>query len=509
MPQIYNDPAGGLPSTVGKQFRTDFYQKRALLEAKKTQFFGQMADTMNMPKNMGKTIKRYHYLPLLDDANINDQGIDANGVTTVREVSIAITSIDGIARIPNHGRSVGNITYFVGDGANATAAETAAVLTLINWAQAPIVAGGLGLTLVGITNDLKFADAVNSTNGQAYLKGYRFMQPDGITVIQAAAGALAAQSVPASGNLYGSSKDVGYIAGKLPLISETGGFKNRVGFKRIEVTGTLAKFGFYDEYTQESIDFDTDAELEMHINREMVLGASEMTEDALQIDLLNAAGVIRFGGIATQTSEITGEGANVSTINYSDLMRLAVDLDDNRTPKDTKLITGTRIIDTRVVNAARYMYVGSELTLMLKEMTTNFAGAQAFVSVEKYGAATTIAVGEIGVIDQFRIIVVPEMMHWEAAGATATGANIGYRETNGKYDVFPMLVVGSGSFTTVGFQTDGKSVKFKIKHSKPGSPESFASDPFGETGFMSIKWYYGTMILRPERIALVKVAAKW
>lgn len=34
-----------------------------------------------MPKNMGKKIKRYVYVPLLDDANINDQGIDAAGVT--------------------------------------------------------------------------------------------------------------------------------------------------------------------------------------------------------------------------------------------------------------------------------------------------------------------------------------------------------------------------------------------------------------------------------------------
>ena len=48
--------------------------------------------------------------------------------------------------------------------------------------------------------------------------------------------------------------------------------------------------------------------------------------------------------------------------------------------------------------------------------------------------------------------------------------------TNGKFDVFPMLVVGDGSFTSIGFQTDGKTVKFKIKHSEPGSPETYAND---------------------------------
>lgn len=99
------------------------------------------------------------------------------------------------------------------------------------------------------------------------------------------------------------------------------------------------------------------------------------------------------------------------------------------------------------------------------------------------------------------------MMHWAGAGA-AEGTNAGYRATNGRYDVYPMLVVGDASFTTIGFQTSGNAVKFNIKHAKPESPESYANDPYGETGFMSIKWYYGFMRLRGERIAVIKTVAK-
>ena len=104
----------------------------------------------------------------------------------------------------------------------------------------------------------------------------------------------------ANGNLYGSSKDIGTITvGKLPTLTEHGGRVNRVGFKRIEVEGTMAKFGFFDEYSQESIDFDTDPQLQMHIRRESTRGANEITEAQLQVDLLNAAGVVRYGGAAT------------------------------------------------------------------------------------------------------------------------------------------------------------------------------------------------------------------
>lgn len=392
MPMIYNDPAGGSASSIGPQLNTSYYHKKALIEARKEQFFSQLADTTNMPKNMGKTIKLFHYLPLLDDANVNSQGLDASG------------------------------------------------------------------------------------------------------------------AVIANGNLYGSSKDVGTITTKLPALSEAGGRVNRVGFTRVTLEGSIEKFGFFDEYTQESLDFDTDEELEMHVNREMVSGANEMTEDALQIDLLNAAGVIRYGGAATAAREITGEGAIPSVVDYNDLMRLSIDLDNNRCPKHTKIITGTRIIDTKVLPAARVMYIGSELLPTVRKMKDPFNN-QAFIPVQQYAAAGDTLLGEVGSIDQFRLVVVPEMMHWAGAGANVT-VNPGYRETNRKYDVYPMLVVGSEAFTTIGFQTDGKSVKFKITHKKPGPDSADRNDPYGETGFMSIKWYYGTLITRPERIALVKTVAE-
>lgn len=477
MTQIYNSPIDGDQSSIGNQLRTDLYYKKALIEARKEQYFSQMADARTMPKHMGKTIKQYLYLPILDDANINDQGIDAAGISTTVEATIVIQKPE------ETGNGNGYVyLYAVGEGVSAAAAITAAEAAAID-----------------IFKNNALFDTNYATSKTA------------VEVLNWVVDETDAQTgtvVPESGNLYGSSKDVGTIAGKIPALSEQGGYVNRVGMKRVEIEGTIAKFGFYDQYTQESIDFDTDEELEMHINREMVVAANEMTEDAIQIDLLNGAGVIRFGGDASSTATITGNnGSTASEISYEDLMRLEIDLDNNRCPKNTKMITGTRLIDTKTIEGARYLYIGSELVPMVKKMVDTFDN-QAFIPIQQYGAAGSIALGEIGSIGGFRIIVVPEMMHWAGVGASVT-TNDGYRETAGKYDVFPMLVVGSGSFTTIGFQTDGKTVKFKIKHSKPGSDISYAKEPFGETGFMSIKWYYGSMILRPERIALCKCVAAW
>jgi len=49
MALTYNAPVAGTPSTVGTQLRTDYYQKKALIEARKLQFFGQLADVTAMP----------------------------------------------------------------------------------------------------------------------------------------------------------------------------------------------------------------------------------------------------------------------------------------------------------------------------------------------------------------------------------------------------------------------------------------------------------------------------
>jgi len=43
MPRQYNDPAGGDESQVGTQIRTDVYEKRALIEMRREQHFGQLA----------------------------------------------------------------------------------------------------------------------------------------------------------------------------------------------------------------------------------------------------------------------------------------------------------------------------------------------------------------------------------------------------------------------------------------------------------------------------------
>ena len=386
--RVYNDPINGKESSHGEQLVTAYFERKAVKEAAPEQYFTQLASVKMMPKNSGKTIERYVHIPLLDDRNINDQGINALG-----------------KKIEN-------------------------------------------------------------------------------------------------GNLYGSSRDVGTVTRKMPVIDENGQRVNRVGFRRRKIKGTMQNYGYFTEYTRDSLDFDTENDLEQYVHSQMVSTASQITEDLLQIDLLNAAGTIYYGGSAQSDAEMN----ETSTITYEDLARLSVALDNTRTPKNTTVITGSTKIDTKTLPAARVMFVGPDMIQQLRKMT-DYHGDAAFIPVQKYGDATTILRGEIGTVDQFRIVVNPEMMKWEGAGA-AVADDKGIFTTDGKADIYPMLVVGDDAFTTIGFHPTGTNTKFEIIHVKPGSGNASNADPYGKRGFMSIQWWYGFMVHRPERIAVAKTVVE-
>jgi N4-gp56 family major capsid protein len=391
----------------------------------------------------------------------------------VRDIQYFMPLADVRAMPKHHGKTIKQDVY-------------QPLLDVLNTSDQGLDAAGL------IVTSAKFkgynAAGVEITTGTGYTAATSTHTGFFATAANAVSGA-GVVSVQTAGNIYGSSKDVGIIADRLPALTENGGRVNRVGFTRTQITGSLIKQGFFTEYTQESLDFDSDSELLGHITEEMMVGATEMTEAQLQKDLINEAttnGTVQYPGVVTTKATVA------AAVDYDDLMTLSIALDNNKTPRTTKIISGSRMTDTKTVMGGRVMYIGPDLIPLVRKMQDigSSGVGTGFIGVEKYADATTILNGEIGSVDQFRFVVVPEMLTSEGGGASAV-------------DIYPMLCVGDGSFTTIGFQTDGKTLKFTTTHKKPGRETADVNDPYGEKGFYSIKWYYGFMALRPERLGIL------
>lgn len=391
---LYNDPQGlrGSPvqSSVGsQQLERIFYTKKIIPALAKKRKFSKLADTVAMPKNQGQRIRAEVDIPLLHDANINDQGIDARGV---------------------HIRN---------------------------------------------------------------------------------------------GNLYGSSKDIGRILGALPVLTEEGGRVNRVGFSRSFTEGTFNKFGFFFEYSNDLENFDGDPQLVSRMYQKALEAAEQLTEDALQADLLNGAGTVVYAGNAISDETMDQN----SIITFATIRRLSRALDDNDTPRETKYIFGSQNYGTKTATTYRTLFVGAEVLSVLENLKDNF-GNRAFKYVDEYGAGLggKLLEDEVGIIDKFRVVYVENMLGWYGVGAAAD-PQFGLASENGKYNIYPALCIGSDSFTCISFDgSNGVNNKFKIHHQKPNESHSLL-DPYGEIGFVSIKWWYGIMFKRPERIGVIKTVA--
>lgn len=408
-------------SSIGVQFNDKHYSRIAVMESAKKKVFSQMGDRLTQPKHFGDKIVKYHEIPILDRRNINDQGIDAAGVT--------------MNKTEWYGWDAGNVRSTFATEALAKAALTAGTVARIQSGE---------------------------------------------------------------GNLYGSSKDFSVQIGAFPSLTEEGGMVNRVGMKRETLEANVEEFGFYMSFSKRSLEMDTEVGLLSRYSKSIGVAQGEIREAQIRNGLITAGMVnTTYAGTATNNATVD----DTSIVNFQDLRQLDLALKDARVPKSTKIITGSTKIDTKTVGKARYMYFGSELLATLEDMT--HGGRDLWVPVEMYADAGTIAEGEVGKIGQWRFIEVDEdMPYFYGEGAPTTNTNEVHRDGAGKVTVFPMLFVGDESFATVGFAGDSSKVTTIM-------PKADAhNDVYGKKGAVSVSWYFGLMVLRQERLRVLKTAAK-
>ena len=322
----------------------------------------------------------------------------------------------------------------------------------------------------------------------------------------------------AGGNLYGSSRGTGFIEGKLPDLGEDSGRVNKVSFSRKEVRGNIVNRGFFFEWSKDELNFDSDKKFKQHVTTEAVRGANQINEDVLAMELIDGAGINYFAGVATTAATI--DETSVPTI--QDLIRLDTELDNNKCPRDTKVITGSTFTDTKTVAAARYMFISPDVKMDFMAIKALNGTDDAFVPIEQYEAATgnkkmikTIH-GEIGKVGPFRIVVHPKMVRLSTATDTAVGAAWAsaagtdpFRNDGTKFEVYPNLIVGSEAFTHIGFEFGaGTQGKFDITTKTPEELRS-KENPYGKTGMTVIEFWNGILVERSEWIAVYHTAASY
>ena len=308
-----------------------------------------------------------------------------------------------------------------------------------------------------------------------------------------------------------TSRDAAAVSAELTAagLAEGAGRVNVRTLQKVTYETTLARYGEMIDYTDE-VDLFSEDYIQTRYREELGELANSRVEDLVQLDMLGTSTVM-FSGTATSKATVGGDAIadgsadGVDKVSY-DLIRKGVrKLVRNRAKKNTSLVTGSTKVGTTPVAKAFYGIIGADVKSDLETLTrgAGYEKEYVYVSIEKYGAASTLAEGEVGKMHEVRFIESESAVVYRGAGAAVPASYAGDLQNDGsKFDVFPVLFPTEGSFATIGLKGKGK-IKFNSK--SPADVDNV--NVYGNQGFFSYNMFYAGIILEPEKLLAIYVAA--
>jgi len=476
---------GGLTSTdIEREFHPEFVSKAVVEMPRRKVFFSKHNNYESMMENHGDTLTKVVHIPMLHKDNLSDANIDANTATLLKGVYKVIEKATGNVD------SVYDVEEYV------------------------------------VKADLDAALAANDNVAvETAYDAARVAAKAAANVVIAAKGTPADWSLfSAPGAILGGTPSYGLVAGDIAPLPEEGGVVNLLNATNKLFSAKVTKHGVGMKYTVTSIKQGSLVRtIAKHIS-DVSRAVGEMKELQSMVSCVSAAAA---NAIIASDDVVTVNAMKANdVVDFDTFTALEQELQKFDVPMDTKLLTGTSNIDTRVVDDTYIMYIGRELVPTIRKIMGP-DDKIAFISLAKYKAGLNREVlqGELGIVGSFTICVDPDLVAYRGAGAETTvyvddaaaqadgfatkaegdkaiaNRHSTTNATGTYFDVFPMVVVGDDSFVETGFTYD----TVKARHIMPKA--DVYNDMHAEVGGVSAKWSYGFLPYRPERLRMVKTLA--
>ena len=432
-------------SSIGAQINDKFWSKVAIKASRRTRVFTQLGDKLTQPKNYGDKIIKYVEVPIIDKLNINDNGIDANGVKLLKNTWFAYNA----------------------NGAMVTAGATIAV----NGATIGYATKEAAKTAAGATGTIKSGNG-NLWGGDSDIAVVRGSFP-ALSEEGGKVNAVGMKRLTKEATVTEFGFHVPFTKKALEMDTESG-LLARISMEVGEAFGDIRE-------KQVAVSLLTEADANVFYAGDATSLAT--VDKTCTLDFRDIRGVeqeMKFVRAPKQTKIIDGSvkvGTTVVGAGYvayvgQELYPTLEDLTDTSGEKAWKPIetyaAAGMIMDGEIgkISATRFIEV--------EEMPYyQGAGADSQDDAANYADDSVEDLAEV------------------------------VRDTNGKVDVFPILYVGTDSFATIGFEGDVA----KVNTIMPTADAH--NDVFGKKGAVAISWYYGFMAYRPERIMQIRTAAKY
>ena len=254
-----------------------------------------------------------------------------------------------------------------------------------------------------------------------------------------------------------------------------------------DITATLEQYGDFVQIT----DIIKDTHEDMVLMEMMDVTGEQAAET---VELIRIA-TLTAGTNVFYTNSQTSRGNVATPPTRGDFRKIYRSMKRNKAMEISKVIAATPNIATEPVNAAYFAMGHTDLDPDLRNVT-------GFIPCEKYSDSTKCLPGEIGKIENIRIILTHLFDPWLQAGASTTDMLTNGVEGSGNADVYPLIVVARDSYGIVPMQGHNAVAPMVMN---PGKPSD--SDPLGQRGFVSWKTLQASAILNQTWIARLECTA--
>lgn len=200
-------------------------------------------------------------------------------------------------------------------------------------------------------------------------------------------------------------------------------------------------------------------------------------------------GVIRAGTNVVYSGAATSRATVEAPISADELDLCLRTLKANHARPITKMLSGSDKVGTEPVRGG-YVGVGS----IYQEQ--DIERLDGFVPIHKYGSQAPLCPQEIGTRGQIRFILTPHLEPIYGAGSSTT---TGVQNTNGRVDVFPLVIFGEDAFGVTPLKGMESAT---VKVQQPGAVIT-ETDPIGQRGLVS--WMFWYVAVRLNELWMVRV----
>ena len=257
----------------------------------------------------------------------------------------------------------------------------------------------------------------------------------------------------------------------------------------VDIIATLEQYG--DAVKISDVIMDTHEDPVLNQALERCGEAAAETIEELRINIIKAGTNVFYAAGVTSRATVN------SPPTRGDFRKIYRYFKKHKARELTKIIRASHLVSTEPVPPSYFAMGHTDLDADLR-------GVSGFLRAEEYSDSTKTLPGEIGKIEQFRIILTAMFDPWETAGASGTTYLSGGVEVSvaAQADVYPLLFVAQDAYGIVPLQ-GFNSVKPMVVN--PGKPTK--DDMLGQIGFVSWKTYQTAAILNESWIARLESAA--